>query len=224
MANHGRSPDGQYPPGRGRPAGPPPSAWGTGAQAQVRPESPEQLPPPEWADSAVGRRWTTSWRVPPTGGRPRLARPQDRPGPPPPDRPAPPPGRREAGPLPRRDTGAWPAPGTRPGPADTTRTTGGIRTTSGPRTTSGTPTTSAPRTTGAMRTAKPIAPGTGKARIVLPIVVLAVIALGVVGVGYLWWRNTVFMHSPGALLTDVGEVLGLLAGYGVVVLVALMSR
>jgi ferredoxin-NADP reductase len=75
-----------------------------------------------------------------------------------------------------------------------------------------------------MRTAKPIAPGTGRARIVLPIVVLAVIGLGFVGLGYLWWRNTLFMHSPGALLTDVGEVLGLLAGYGVVVLVALMSR
>jgi predicted ferric reductase len=69
-----------------------------------------------------------------------------------------------------------------------------------------------------------MAPGTGRARIVLPIVVLAVIALGLVGVGYLWWRTTVFMHSPGALLTDIGEVLGLLAGYGVVVLVALMSR
>ncbi len=75
-----------------------------------------------------------------------------------------------------------------------------------------------------MRTAKPIAPGTGRARIVLPIVVLAVIALGLVGVGYLWWRNTLFLHTPGALLTDVGEVLGLIAGYGVVVLVALMSR
>jgi predicted ferric reductase len=111
----------------------------------------------------------------------------------------------------RRETGANPllAPA---------RATGGIRTTGGFRAT-GTPVTS-----GAMRTAKPIAPGTGRARIVLPIVVLAVIALGLVGVGYLWWRNTLFLHTPGALLTDVGEVLGLIAGYGVVVLVALMAR
>ncbi len=75
-----------------------------------------------------------------------------------------------------------------------------------------------------MRTAKPIAPGTGKARIVLPIVVLALIGLGLLGIMYLWWRNTLFMHGPGALLTDIGEVLGLLAGYGVIILVALMAR
>jgi ferredoxin-NADP reductase len=85
-------------------------------------------------------------------------------------------------------------------------------------------TTGAVKTTGAVRTAKPITPGTGRARIILPIVVLAVIALGLVGVAYLWWRTTVFMHTPGALLTDIGEVLGLLAGYGVVILVALMAR
>ena len=75
-----------------------------------------------------------------------------------------------------------------------------------------------------MRTAKPIAPGTGKARIILPIVVLALIALGLVGVMYLWWRDTLFLHGPGALLVDIGEVLGMLAGYGVVILVALMAR
>jgi ferredoxin-NADP reductase/DMSO/TMAO reductase YedYZ heme-binding membrane subunit len=196
----------------------------------------------------MGRRWTTSWRVPPTGGQPRLPTP-------PQDRPAPPPRRRETGALPRRDTGGWPAQGNGPGPTEqvppwdaaarttgATRTTGGnpgllsarttganraldpTRTTGGIRTTGAMRTTGSMRTTGAMRTAKPIAPGSGRARIAVPIVVLAVIALGLVGVGYLWWRTTVFMHSPGALLTDVGEVLGLLAGYGVVVLVALMAR
>jgi predicted ferric reductase len=215
MANHGRSPDGRYPPapdgryppGRGRNAGPPP----------------RQLPPPEWADPAMGRRWTTSWRVRQTGGQPGLQTP-------PQERPAPPPGRRETGAPPRRDTGAWPAQGTGPGaterlppweaaaPAAATRTTGAMRATGA------NPALDPARTTGASRTARPIAPGTGRARIVLPIVVLAVIALGVVGVGYLWWRNTLFLHTPGALLTDVGEVLGLLAGYGVVVLVALMAR
>jgi predicted ferric reductase len=218
MANHGRSPDGRYPPapdgryppGRDRPAGPPPP----------------QLPPPEWADPAMGRRWTTSWRVRQTDGQPRLPTP-------PRVRPMPPPDRRETGAnpvlAPARATGGNRA-------LDATRTTGGIRTTGGFRA-NGTPvtadantatggirTTGRVRTAGAMRTAKPIAPGTGRARIVLPIVVLAVIALGLVGVGYLWWRNTLFLHTPGALLTDVGEVLGLTAGYGVVVLVALMSR
>jgi predicted ferric reductase len=80
------------------------------------------------------------------------------------------------------------------------------------------------RTTGAMRTAKPISPGTGKARIVLPIVTLAIITLGLVGVLYLWWRDTLFLHGSGALLVDIGEVLGLFGGYGVIILVALMSR
>ena len=241
MANHGRSsdaryPEGQYPPGRGRPADPPPG-WRPGGQAQARPEPPEELPPPEWADPAMGRRWTTSWRVPPTSEQPM-------PPTPPRGRPAPPPGRRATGAMPLRETGGWPAA---PSPADATRTVGTVRataanraldptrTTGAMRATGAQPTTDANsadatrttggvRTSGAMRTAKPIAPGTGKARIVLPVVVLAVIALGLVGVGYLWWQNTVFLHTPGAVLTDIGEILGLLAGYGVVVLVALMSR
>ena len=221
MANHGRSsgaqpPGGQYPPRRGRPGDPPPPAWRPGAPAQVRPEPPEELPPPEWADPAMGRRWTSSWRIPPANEQPMLP---TSPG----ERPAPPPGRRATGALPLRET-----------PTRTTgalsRTTGAMRATGAQPTANpnsmadATRTRAAVRTSGAMRTAKPIAPGTGKARIVLPVVVLAVIALGLVGVGYLWWQNTVFLHTPGAVLTDIGEILGLLAGYGVVVLVALMSR
>ena len=116
-----------------------------------------------------------------------------------------------------RTTGAMAAAGA-------TRTTGAMRTTGAQPAAGASPMPGAVKTTGAMRTAKPIAPGTGRARIVLPVVVLAVIGLGLVGVGYLWWRNTVFIHTPGAVLTDIGEVLGLLSGYGVVVLVALMSR
>ena len=99
------------------------------------------------------------------------------------------------------------------------RTTGALRTTGAMRTPTG-----AMRTTGALRTAKPIAPGTGRERIILPVVVLALIALGLAGVMYLWWRDTLFLHGPGALLIDIGEVLGLLAGYGVIILVALMAR
>jgi ferredoxin-NADP reductase/DMSO/TMAO reductase YedYZ heme-binding membrane subunit len=80
------------------------------------------------------------------------------------------------------------------------------------------------RTTGGMRAVKPIAPGTGRARVVAPVAVLAIIGLGLLGVAFLWWHSTVFIHSPGAILIDIGEILGLLAGYGFVVLVALMAR
>ena len=80
------------------------------------------------------------------------------------------------------------------------------------------------RATGPMRTAKPIAPGTGKARVILPFVVLGIIAAGFLGVVYLWWRDTLFQHGHGALFIDIGEVLGLIGGYGVIILVALMSR
>ncbi len=219
MANHGRSSDGRFPGGRQSPGDQYPGdrypddqypndqdARGHGWPTD--PPRTRQLPPPEWADPAIGRRWTSSWRAAPTGTQPT----------PPTERPA-----QGTGPRPTQAL-------------DPTRTTGALRTTGAMRAT-GAQATAGPnmmpgaarttggmRPTGAMRTAKPIAPGTGKARIVLPIVVLAVIALGLVGVGYLWWRNTIFIHTPGAVLTDIGEVLGLLSGYGVVVLVALMSR
>src|SRR3984957_18729872 len=80
------------------------------------------------------------------------------------------------------------------------------------------------RAMGAVRTARPITPGTGKARAILPIVVLCIIAAGFIGVVHLWWRDTLFEHGQGALLVDIGEVLGLIGGYGVIILVALMSR
>jgi predicted ferric reductase len=99
-----------------------------------------------------------------------------------------------------------------------------IRSTGAIRTTGAMKATGAQRTAGAVRTAKPITPGTGRARIVLPIVVLVLIAGGLAGVMYLWWRNTLFIHAHGALLVDIGEVLGLLSGYGVIILVALMAR
>ena len=116
-----------------------------------------------------------------------------------------------------RTTGALRATGAQ-APAGASTVAGAVRTTGAMRT------TGSARSTGPMRTAKPISPGTGKARIVLPVVVLSLIGLGLLGTLYLWYRNTVFQHSPGSLLTNVGEVLGLLAGYGVIILVALMSR
>jgi len=54
--------------------------------------------------------------------------------------------------------------------------------------------------------------------------VLSVIGLGAVAVIALWWHSTAQLSGPGELLTTVADVLGMLAGYGVVVLVALMSR
>jgi predicted ferric reductase len=228
MADRGRSsdaryPGGQYPPGPGQ-----------------RAEAPH-LPPPEWADPAAGRRWTTSWKAGPADAPPTL----------PPDQQeywqTPPWGVASAPPdAATRSVGAVRLPGLPA--ADPARTTGAMRTTGATRatgamrttgahppadgstvagavrTTGATRAVSASRTTGATRTAKPIAPGTGKARVVIPVVVLTLIALGLAGVLFLWGTTTVFQHTPGALLVDIGEVLGLLAGYGVVILVALMAR
>jgi ferredoxin-NADP reductase/DMSO/TMAO reductase YedYZ heme-binding membrane subunit len=54
--------------------------------------------------------------------------------------------------------------------------------------------------------------------------VLGVIGLGAAAVLALWWHDTLSLNGLGAWLTGAGEILGLLAGYGVVVLVALMAR
>jgi predicted ferric reductase len=53
---------------------------------------------------------------------------------------------------------------------------------------------------------------------------LTVIIAGAVVVLGLWWHSTPGVHGLGGWLTGAGQVLGLLAGYGVVVLVALMAR
>ena len=53
---------------------------------------------------------------------------------------------------------------------------------------------------------------------------LAVIAAGGLATIGLWWHDTPSMHGLGDWLTNAGRVTGLLAGYGVVVLVALMAR
>src|SRR4051794_35868351 len=57
-----------------------------------------------------------------------------------------------------------------------------------------------------------------------PGVVLAVIAAGAFACLLLWWHNTPTISGLGDWLTNAGRVTGLLAGYGVVVLVALMAR
>ena len=91
----------------------------------------------------------------------------------------------------------------------------------------------APRTTGPVgpppppppaASARPLRPGRGIARLVLPVVVLSLIGLGAVAVVGLWWQSTPRPTTTGDLITAAGDVLGLLAGYGFVILVALMSR
>ena len=58
----------------------------------------------------------------------------------------------------------------------------------------------------------------------LPAVVLSLIGLGAVAVLALWWKDTPAIRSAGDVLTGAGRLLGLLSGYGFVVLVALMAR
>ena len=57
-----------------------------------------------------------------------------------------------------------------------------------------------------------------------PNAVLLAIAAGAIATLALWWHDTRSISGFGALLTNAGRVTGLLAGYGVVVLVALMAR
>lgn len=51
-----------------------------------------------------------------------------------------------------------------------------------------------------------------------------VIATGAVAVLALWWQDTPTVHGLGDWLTNAGRITGLLAGYAVVVLLALMAR
>ena len=57
-----------------------------------------------------------------------------------------------------------------------------------------------------------------------PELVLTIIAAGAVGCVLLWWQNTPTLDGLGDWLTNAGRVTGLLAGYAMVVLVALMAR
>ncbi|MBV9292864.1 MAG: ferredoxin reductase family protein [Frankiales bacterium] len=57
-----------------------------------------------------------------------------------------------------------------------------------------------------------------------PSAVLAAIAAGALATLLLWWHDTPRISGFGDWLTNAGRVTGLLAGYGVVVLVALMAR
>jgi predicted ferric reductase len=69
----------------------------------------------------------------------------------------------------------------------------------------------------------PPAPAQAPAR-AHPAAVLSVIAFGALASIWLWWQNTPSVAGLGGWLTNAGRITGLLAGYGVVVLVALMAR
>jgi predicted ferric reductase len=73
------------------------------------------------------------------------------------------------------------------------------------------------------------APGSGAAarseRFRLPApAVVAMIAIGAGAVLLLWVHDTVYVHGFGDWLTNAGRITGLLAGYAIVVLLALMAR
>jgi predicted ferric reductase len=57
-----------------------------------------------------------------------------------------------------------------------------------------------------------------------PNAILAIIVAGAAATLGLWWHDTRVIHGLGDWLTNAGRVTGLLAGYSVVVLVALMAR
>src|ERR1700761_8683375 len=57
-----------------------------------------------------------------------------------------------------------------------------------------------------------------------PRFVVALIAAGGLAAIGVWWDGTLPISGLGDWLTNAGRITGLLAGYGVVVLVALMAR
>ena len=57
-----------------------------------------------------------------------------------------------------------------------------------------------------------------------PRALLTAIAAGAAAVLVLWWHSTLSLAGFGGWLTGAGEILGLLAGYSIVVLVLLMAR
>jgi predicted ferric reductase len=77
------------------------------------------------------------------------------------------------------------------------------------------------RATGSQPAAAPEGPVPSR---LSPNAVLAVIGLGALVVTGLWWRDTTSVHGLGGWLTGGGQLLGLLSGYGVIILIALMAR
>jgi len=66
--------------------------------------------------------------------------------------------------------------------------------------------------------------GAGPAPRARPGAVLALIGAGAAAVLALWWHGTPLLGGFGDWLTNAGRITGLEAGYGVIVLIALMAR
>jgi len=66
--------------------------------------------------------------------------------------------------------------------------------------------------------------GSDPARARVPEIALTVIAVGALAVLALWWHDTPVVHGWGDWLTNAGRITGLLAGYAIAVLLALMAR
>lgn len=57
-----------------------------------------------------------------------------------------------------------------------------------------------------------------------PVHLLVFVAIGAAGIIGLWWHDTPAISNVGDWLTNAGRITGLLAGYTVIVLLALMAR
>jgi predicted ferric reductase len=180
----------------------------TGPQAQ----NPYQAGPPAPHPSGPPPRAPYPQAPHPSGPLPQAAYPQAAyPQAPHPQAPHPsgplPRAPRRSGPLPTAPHPSGPLPRTQSGPLP--------RTESGPLTQTQTGSQPAvPAGTAPRRIIRPAAPG----------LVLGLIMAGAAAVVWLWWRDTTSVQGTGPLLTNAGRILGLLAGYGFVILVALMAR
>jgi predicted ferric reductase len=119
-------------------------------------------------------------------------------------------------------------PGYEPGPRGR-RASGGMPRATGPQVSARTGPQVGARTgpqPGARTGPQPaVPPGGGPAPSrVKPRAVLAVIFAGAIAVIGLWWKDATSLHGLSGLMTNLGELLGLLSGYGIIILVALMAR
>jgi predicted ferric reductase len=83
------------------------------------------------------------------------------------------------------------------------------------------PQQASPRRAGAQPAASADGPPPSRLK---PRVLLGVIFAGALGVAGLWWNTSDSVTGLGGWLTAGGQLLGLLSGYGVIILIALMAR
>jgi predicted ferric reductase len=76
----------------------------------------------------------------------------------------------------------------------------------------------------ALRPAQAAGPGPRTRLRIGPAAALTAIIGGVVPVIGLWWQDTTFVYGFGGVLTNAGRLTGLVCGYAVLVILALMAR